>query len=180
MLRTSLTLAVVVVAASGCMNEGGTPGSVAPGAGGAVAELRTAAGARVGEVRLAQTSAGLSVQVDATGMPPGQHGVHVHMVGRCDPPEFTTAGGHWNPASRQHGLDNPAGPHGGDLPNLIIAGDGTGRLRATLPAGTLRGDTGLFDADGAAFVVHAAADDLRTDPSGNSGGRIACGVFRPA
>ena len=117
----------------------------------------------------------MGVSLDASALPPGTHGAHIHMVGRCDAPDFTTAGGHWNPTSKQHGTMNPAGPHEGDLPNLIVGTDGRGTLAITIPGATM---AGLLDADGSAMVVHAGADDLRTDPSGNSGGRIACGVFQ--
>jgi Cu-Zn family superoxide dismutase len=115
--------------------------------------------------------------IDAMGMPPGTHGAHVHMVGRCDAPDFASAGGHWNPTAMKHGAMNPQGPHQGDLPNLVIANDGRGTIAATIPGATL---AALMDADGAAMVVHAQPDDLKTDPSGNSGGRIACGVFQPS
>jgi Cu-Zn family superoxide dismutase len=107
-------------------------------------------------------------------MPTGTHGAHIHTSGRCEGPDFMTAGGHWNPAGTQHGSLNPAGPHDGDLPNIIIGTDGRGTLGVTVAGGTL---DGLLDADGAAMVIHAAADDMTTDPSGNSGARIACGVF---
>ena len=108
-------------------------------------------------------------------MPPGTHGAHVHTVGRCDPPAFETAGSHWNPTTMKHGTMNPQGPHQGDLPNLVVDGGGRGTIGATIPGATL---ASLLDADGAAVVIHASADDLRTDPSGNSGGRIACGVLQ--
>ena len=92
-----------------------------------------------------------------------------------EPPKFASAGGHWNPAARQHGLDNPQGHHAGDMPNLTVAADGTGKLQYTLAGATL---AGLLDADDSAFVVHAMRDDQKTDPSGMSGDRIACGVFK--
>jgi Cu-Zn family superoxide dismutase len=105
------------------------------------------------------------------------HGTHLHATGRCDPPGFTTAGGHLNPAARQHGLRNPAGPHLGDLPNLTVAANGTGRMEATIAATLTPGQAPLFDADGTALVVHAGPDDMVTDPAGNSGARIACTVI---
>jgi Cu-Zn family superoxide dismutase len=98
----------------------------------------------------------------------------VHTTGLCDAPDFTTAGPHWNPTAMKHGTMNPQGPHEGDLPNLIVGTDGRGTLGITIPGATM---AGLFDTDGSALVVHAGADDLMTDPSGNSGGRIACGVL---
>lgn len=157
----------------GCsMGEGMDGGS--PLAASAVASLQTAGGANVGRAVATTENAGIRIMLDVRGMPPGEHGVHVHTVGRCEGPGFETAGGHWNPGATQHGTRNPAGPHAGDLPNLTVGADGTGTLSMVLPAGSI--DT-MLDADGAAFVVHATADDLATDPSGNSGGRIACGVF---
>ena len=172
-----ITVAAGLSLAACTMNDEGAmtpPSDGMAGASSATARLRTAAGADVGTVTATEMNRSLRVQVDARMMPPGPHGVHVHMVGRCDGPDFTTAGGHWNPTNRQHGSQNPAGPHVGDMPNLLIGTDGSGSLSITLPGGTL---AGLMDGDGSAFVVHASADDLRTDPAGNSGGRIACGVF---
>lgn len=140
----------------------------------AVALLSTASGASAGRATASESPAGLRVTVEAVGVSAGPHGVHIHTTGRCDAPDFTTAGGHWNPLGTKHGSMNPAGPHEGDLPNLVIGNDGRGTLAVTIPGGTL---AGLLDADGAAMVIHAGQDDLVTDPSGNSGARIACGVF---
>lgn len=158
----------------GCTMTDGGATNAAPTAGAATADLRTAAGVDVGRAVVREEGGKLSVTVTAMQMPPGVHGVHVHTVGRCDAPDFATAGGHWNPGAMKHGSMNPAGPHAGDLPNLTIGADGKGTLTMALPSGTI---DGLFDADGSALVVHATADDLMTDPSGNSGGRIACGVL---
>ena len=140
----------------------------------AVAMLRTAAGESAGTATITSTDASTMVSLSAEGLPPGQHGVHVHMTGRCEPPTFESAGGHWNPGGAQHGLENPQGQHAGDMPNLTVGPDGRGTLEYQLEGGTFEG---LMDADGSAFVVHASADDQRTDPSGDSGDRIACGVF---
>ncbi|MFV0624084.1 superoxide dismutase family protein [Sphingomonas sp. ac-8] len=143
----------------------------------ATANLRTATNASVGTATATEVPGGVRIALTVNGVPQGPHGVHVHTTGRCDAPDFTTAGGHWNPTSMQHGSKNPAGPHAGDMPNLLVGTDGTGSIEFTLPSGTFEG---LLDADGSAFVVHAGADDLMTDPSGNSGGRFACGVFNAA
>lgn len=140
----------------------------------AVASLLTADGKGVGRATAREATGGLRVTIDATGMPTGTHGAHIHTTGRCDSPDFASAGGHWNPAGTKHGSMNPAGPHEGDLPNLIIGNDGRGTLGVTIPGGTL---DGLLDADGGTMIIHAGMDDMMTDPSGNSGGRIACGVF---
>ncbi|MES2754267.1 MAG: superoxide dismutase family protein [Pseudomonadota bacterium] len=143
----------------------------------ALTTLRTADGSDVGSVYVTKLDDGLAFNVSAKAMPAGTHGIHAHTTGRCEGPKFETAGGHWNPTMKQHGRDNPLGAHHGDLPNLVIAADGTGTVSFTVPGATLTGGGGLLDADGAAFVVHAKPDDYRTDPSGTSGDRIACGVF---
>jgi Cu-Zn family superoxide dismutase len=140
----------------------------------ATATLVTAAGASVGRATATEVTGGLRYTLDVNDMPPGTHGAHIHLIGRCDAPGFTTAGAHWNPTTMRHGTMNAQGPHAGDLPNLIVGNDGRGTLGITIPGSTM---AGLLDADGAAVIVHADADDLKTDPSGNSGGRIACGVL---
>lgn len=135
------------------------------------------AGQSLGTVSAWETAGALSLRVQATGVPHGLHGIHVHAVGRCDGPEFTSAGGHWNPAARKHGLNNPQGPHAGDLPNLSVAANGVVNEAVVLSGASL---AGLADADGSALVVHATADDHVSDPSGNSGARIACAILSPA
>jgi len=114
----------------------------------------------------------LALQV--SGLPAGDHGVHIHAVGKCDGPKFESAGAHWNPRDKLHGLENPQGPHAGDMPNLTVGEDGSGIVNATLPGTNVEA---LFDEDGAAVVVHAKKDDQKTDPSGDSADRIACGVL---
>jgi Cu-Zn family superoxide dismutase len=118
------------------------------------------------------------LRIVVSGLPAGVHGVHIHTTGKCEGPAFTSAGGHLNPAGHQHGKDNPAGSHLGDLSNLTVDSHGNGELvqPMTVDATTLRAQ--LLDADGAAVVVHTAADDYHTDPSGNSGARIACAVLK--
>ena len=143
----------------------------------ASAELRDATGRTVGAARLEQVGGGVHLVLTVSGLPPGVHAVHLHTVGRCEPPDFASAGGHFNPGKRQHGLENPQGPHAGDLPNVTVDADGTGRLETVTERVTLgAGPTSLFDADGSALVVHAGPDDFKTDPTGNAGARIACGV----
>jgi Cu-Zn family superoxide dismutase len=173
MLRATFSIAIAAAALAGCTTMSGGSGAERT----ATAPLRTAAGADAGTVTATQAGDAIRIRIDARGMPAGIHGAHVHTTGRCDAPDFTTAGGHWNPTGKQHGTSNPAGPHAGDAPNLTIGADGSGTLSITLPGGTM---DGLLDADGAAFVIHAGPDDYKTDPSGNSGGRIACGVFTAA
>ncbi|MES2096883.1 MAG: superoxide dismutase family protein [Pseudomonadota bacterium] len=140
----------------------------------ATVALRTADGKTVGDATIRESADGLVVSLTVAGMTPGMHGAHLHAVGKCDGPDFASAGPHWNPTGTKHGSMNPAGPHEGDLPNLMIGADGKGTLTYKVAGGRF---DALLDADGAALVIHAAPDDLKTDPSGNSGGRIACGVL---
>ena len=145
----------------------------------ATAPLRNAAGQEVGTLALRDApGTPLTIEGDLTGLPAGTHGIHFHAVGQCDAAGgFASAGAHFNPASRKHGLESTEGPHAGDLPNVVVGADGRAAVRLTSSRVTLgREPASLLDADGSAVVVHAAPDDQRTDPSGNSGARIACGV----
>lgn len=153
----------------------GTPGATAGAGAPMMVAMRDAQGRDLGSLSVTESGQGITVSGALRGMPPGEHAIHVHTTGRCEPP-FESAGGHWNPTSRQHGSQNPQGPHLGDMPNLTVGADSTVNVQATTAGGTLRGENGLLDADGAAVVVHAGADDYRTDPSGDSGDRIACGT----
>lgn len=139
--------------------------------------LINSSGQVIGSVSPAQTSGGISLIINAGGVPHGLHAVHVHAVGRCGPATFESAGSHWNPAGREHGFNDPDGPHAGDLPNVTASSSGVVRETVVL-AGTSLAQ--LADADGSALVIHANADDYVTDPSGNSGSRIACAVLSPA
>jgi superoxide dismutase, Cu-Zn family len=121
------------------------------------------------------------ITVNVKGLSQGLHAVHVHMVGKCDPPAFTSAGGHFNPLNKKHGLKNPDGPHAGDMPDMYVNKDGAGRYEALMESVTLgSGETSIFDADESAIIIHVTADDNLTDPAGNSGDRIACGVITKA
>ena len=175
-MRPALTL-LAAASLAACNKAEVETGTTLPGGRTATAQLLTAAGVPAGRATATEVAGGLRVTIDGRAMPAGTHGAHIHTVGRCDAPDFASAGPHWNPAATKHGSMNPQGPHQGDLPNLLVGKDGRGTLGVTLAGATL---AGLLDADGGAMVVHAAADDLMTDPSGNSGGRIACGVFAPA
>jgi Cu-Zn family superoxide dismutase len=177
MRKTSAVVAVVsmTVLLAGCAALGQPPAAPVT----ATAELRNAQGQAVGNATLSEVAGGVRVIVEARSLPAGVKGVHIHAVGKCEPPGFTTAGAHFNPTNRKHGLQNPDGPHAGDLPNITIGADGNGRLESLNDRITLGGGANsLFDADGSAIVVHAAADDFKTDPTGNSGDRIACGVVQ--
>ena len=142
------------------------------------AKLVAGDGSTRGTATVTQAADGLHVLVKASGLTPGIHAVHLHTVGTCTGPDFTSAGGHWNPTAHQHGKDNPQGMHMGDMPNMQAKPDGTGEMEYVVPGGTISdGATPLLDADGAAVVIHATADDYKSDPAGNAGGRIACGVL---
>lgn len=141
------------------------------------ASLVSATGGAAGSATITADQSGVVIKAEAVGLPAGIHGAHLHMVGKCDGPDFTTAGSHLNPTATQHGAMNPAGPHLGDLPNLTVMADGSGSITATMPGTAETIQSQLFDTDGTALVIHASPDDYRTDPSGNSGARIACGVI---
>ena len=145
------------------------------------ADIKNAQVNTVGTASLRETKDGLLIMVNVKGLPEGLHAVHIHAVGKCESPAFTSAGGHFNPLNKKHGLKNPDGPHAGDLPALHVNKDGVGRYEALMESVTLgAGETSVFDADGSTIVIHATADDNMTDPAGNSGDRIACGVITKA
>lgn len=141
------------------------------------ATLSFANGLPAGTAQLVRDGTGLRILVAATGMTPGQRGVHLHTTGKCEAPGFTSAGPHLNPDGRKHGMRASGGPHLGDLPNLTIGSSGSGTLTEAIAGGDAV-LAAIFDSDGTAVVIHAAADDYVTDPSGNSGDRVACGVLR--
>jgi superoxide dismutase, Cu-Zn family len=142
-----------------------------------LAKLARADGSDAGVATLSRRSDGLWLSVAATGLAPGTYGIHLHAVGECEGPDFASAGPHWNPGTKQHGFDNPVGAHAGDLRNLIANMEGIGAFDAKLVAVPFSGEGGALDADGLALVIHEKPDDYSTDPSGNSGKRIICGVF---
>lgn len=164
----------LVLGACATMENGAAASTVAR------TELTDASGATVGSAQIEQSGTQLTLVASVRNMTPGDHGIHLHTTGKCDAPGFTTAGGHLNPTAHQHGSMNPAGPHFGDLPNIMVGADGVGTVRASLTGTSAVALTELFDADGTAVVVHAGPDDYKTDPSGNSGGRVACGVLSRA
>lgn len=171
MNRTVAFALPLLAAVAGCQSVGSIPTERI-----GQATLRQANGLPAGTAQLFSSGSDVTLTVAVAGLSEGTRGIHLHTTGKCDAPDFTTAGGHLNPASRQHGIDNPAGKHLGDLPNIVTGTSGTGTFTANLGAR----DTvfaALFDADGTAIVVHAGPDDYRTDPAGNSGSRIACGVI---
>lgn len=165
-MRASLILFPLLLAGCVPMAPPDVPVSTVP--------LINSAGTSIGTVRVFAENTGLTLRLEATGLPPGKHGVHLHAVGRCDAPKFTTAGPHWNPTQKQHGHRNPQGYHTGDLGNLGVGADGKLVAGLLVPGAAF---DALRDADGTALVIHASEDDEITDPSGNSGDRIACAVL---
>jgi Cu-Zn family superoxide dismutase len=142
------------------------------------ADIMDAQGNKVGTAKIAAAREGVRISVSVEKLPPGTHGIHIHTVGKCEGPAFTTAGGHFNPDAKKHGKDNPDGMHAGDLLNIEVGADGTGNANLRAMNVTLGdGPNSLFHDGGTALVIHATADDYKTDPSGNSGARIACGVI---
>jgi superoxide dismutase, Cu-Zn family len=164
---------------------GGCARSSAPGTAGpkpvASGTFRNAAGERIGVATLTDTAGTLRLGLSVGSLPPGPHGLHFHTQGTCTPPDFSSAGPHFNPTGRKHGRLSPEGPHLGDLPNLVVGAEGSADTSFMVPnelAGT--GPSSLLQPGGAALVIHADPDDERTDPSGNSGARVACAVIEPA
>ncbi|RPI31223.1 MAG: superoxide dismutase family protein [Hyphomicrobiaceae bacterium] len=143
----------------------------------AKANLRNAEGKEVGSATLTQTPAGVLITLSVKGLPAGEHAFHVHAVGKCEPP-FTTAGGHFNPEKKKHGMMASDGPHAGDMPNLHVPTSGELAVDVLNAAVTLeKGKTNsLFGPEGTALIIHAGKDDYKTDPTGEAGGRIACGL----
>ena len=142
------------------------------------ADLYNAQGQHVGKATLTEVKEGVKIAIEVFKLPPGQHGFHIHEVGTCNPPDFKSAGGHFNPYGKKHGQKNPAGAHAGDMPNLVVGPDSTGKAEVIATHVTLgSGEHSLFHPGGTCLVIHANPDDEMTDPAGNSGLRIACGVI---
>lgn len=141
----------------------------------AKANFLNSMGETIGQSVLTQTNQGILIKSHITKLPEGWHGFHVHTIGNCVPPDFTSAGGHFNPHGKKHGYENPEGSHVGDLPNASVGPDGVLDSEVLLSGATLQE---LFDKDGSALVVHSVKDDYHSDPAGNAGGRIACGIIQ--
>lgn len=176
-----LSLGLLLLAAPGCQAKA-VSGQAAEEAAGAVVRstIVNTQGKSIGGATFTQEPGGVRVRIEVNGLPQGAHGFHFHETGKCDAPDFKTAGEHFNPTGKKHGLLSMAGPHAGDMPNLVVAADGTAKAewfesKVTLAKGK---PNSLLKEGGTAIVIHEKADDGMTDPSGNSGARIACGVIR--
>jgi len=143
------------------------------------ADMINASGAKIGTATITPTSMGVVIDLNVSQLPPGTHAIHIHTVGKCEGPAFASAGGHLNPEGKMHGKDNPMGPHAGDLMNFDVDANGKAHVMVIAERVTLGdGPNSLFHEGGTALMIHAQADDYKTDPTGNAGGRIACGVIQ--
>ena len=174
----SAAFAAALLALAACGGQARGPGGTKLTDPTASASLFDTAGTRIGLATFTQSGGTAQLGISVSGLKPGTHGMHIHENGACNVPSFESAGPHFNPAGKKHGLENSAGPHAGDLPNLLAREDGSADTTFTVATSLLtRGAESMIGDQKRAFVIHADPDDQRTDPSGNSGGRVVCGVI---
>lgn len=170
-------LALLVV--GGCANKGKALPVSGENVKSVAAPILNTEGEEIGEVNFVEAGDGVTISIQAEGISPGVHGMHIHETGVCTPPDFTSAGAHFNPTHKEHGFENPKGFHLGDLPNIEVGEDGKVAVKVTTAELTLKttAQNSILDQDGSALVIHEKEDDYKTDPAGNSGDRIACAAI---
>jgi Cu-Zn family superoxide dismutase len=171
MTKQTVTVAVAALFGAAALYAASKPVTV---------DLKDAKGQSVGTATItgAKGGSGVTIKLNVKDLPPGEHAAHIHGVAKCEAPGFTSAGPHFNPDKKHHGLENPEGPHAGDMPNFTVKANGTGKTTLTDPRVNLgEDDHSVFANGGTALVIHAKADDMKSDPAGNAGDRIACGVI---
>lgn len=177
----SLIAAATVASALACSSNAAPATTSQPSSSSVSVGLTDAAGKSIGTAVLSPDPLGVKISLAVKGLTPGEHAIHVHATAMCEGPAFTSAGGHFNPDQKQHGMSNPQGPHAGDMPNFTVDASGGSSARVVAPGVTLDdGPRSVFTGGGTALVIHEKADDMKTDPAGNAGTRIACGIVRKA
>ncbi|MZQ81770.1 superoxide dismutase [Paenibacillus sp. 5J-6] len=179
-LKIVVTVSLGLLVLTGCQSVKSTATAESDSSPPLQVTLIGASGQAVGKAQLAAVPDGVQIDLQVSGLTPGAHGFHIHEKSACDAPTFDSAGAHLNPMHKEHGFLNPKGVHAGDLPNLVVDEQGNGRLSTVTKSVVLLPDkpNSLFKPGGTSLVIHEKADDLKTDPSGNSGKRIACGAVK--